>query len=458
VKLWQKMVYGSGDWSIASFNTFRQIFYPVFLTDTLGLDPRLAGVASLVGIAWDAVNDPLVGALSDGVRTRIGRRRPFLLAFAVPFGAAFSLLWWAPPWESQAALAALAVTLYVCTDTLQTLVSVPFFALLPELTADYDERTGATAWRMFFNLAASLAVAVGAPAVALAVAAAGTGPREVWLVTGTCFGVLGMVPPLLAGTLLRERARSPDSEEGPGFADSFRAALQSRSFRRLVPVYLLAYTTFDLAAMMIPFFIRYVVGPGSLALGPVELPKESWMLGCMLLVAIAALPAWSALSGHLGKPRTMAVGAVVWAVGHAAIFGLGAGAGWSAVAVAAFIGLGVSCAHVIPDAMVPDVVDEAELTTGRRVEGVFYGARNLFRKMAGALAVFLGLQLLGWAGYDGTATHQPDHVVSVIRVLIGPVAGLLVAICGVVALTHPLTRSRHQAIRAELDRRHSAPN
>jgi GPH family glycoside/pentoside/hexuronide:cation symporter len=129
------------------------------------VDPRLASFAALAGVAWDAINDPIVGTISDRVRSRWGRRRPFLLFASVPFGLAFVLLWWAPPWKTQGALALHASVAYILSDTLQTLVSVPFYALTPELTSDYDERTALTAWRMLFNLGASLAVAVAAPSI-----------------------------------------------------------------------------------------------------------------------------------------------------------------------------------------------------------------------------------------------------------------------------------------------------
>jgi GPH family glycoside/pentoside/hexuronide:cation symporter len=92
-----KLIYGTGDWGMASFNTLRQIFYAIFLTDVVGLEPRLASVAALFGVIWDGINDPLVGVLSDKVQTRWGRRRPFLLFFAVSYGLAYLLLLWAPP-------------------------------------------------------------------------------------------------------------------------------------------------------------------------------------------------------------------------------------------------------------------------------------------------------------------------------------------------------------------------
>jgi GPH family glycoside/pentoside/hexuronide:cation symporter len=91
--LWKKLVYASGDFGLSSTGILRQIFFAIFLTDVVGLDPRLGSFAALIGIMWDAFNDPMVGMLSDRVNTRWGRRRPFLLIFAIPFGLSFILLW-----------------------------------------------------------------------------------------------------------------------------------------------------------------------------------------------------------------------------------------------------------------------------------------------------------------------------------------------------------------------------
>ena len=74
----------------------RAIFYALYLTDVVGLDARLASFGALFGIIWDAVNDPIIGILSDRIRTRQGRRRPFLLLFSIPFGLSFITLWSAP--------------------------------------------------------------------------------------------------------------------------------------------------------------------------------------------------------------------------------------------------------------------------------------------------------------------------------------------------------------------------
>ncbi|TLN24714.1 hypothetical protein FDZ74_02765, partial [bacterium] len=178
---WMKIIYGTGDWGRASFNTLRQIFYAIFLTDVVGLDPRLASIAALVAIIWDAINDPLVGALSDNVRTRWGRRRPFLLVFSIPFALAFVLMWWAPPWQTQIMLTLHVTLAFIVSDTIQTLITVPYLSLTPELASEYDERTSLTSFRMFFNLLASLVTAVAAPSIIDAALKAGLSTQQGYL-------------------------------------------------------------------------------------------------------------------------------------------------------------------------------------------------------------------------------------------------------------------------------------
>ena len=88
--LWVKLLYGSGDWGISSVGMMRSIFYAIYLTDVVGLEPRLASYGALIGIIWDAVNDPIVGIISDHLNTRWGRRRPFLIWFAIPLESVLS--------------------------------------------------------------------------------------------------------------------------------------------------------------------------------------------------------------------------------------------------------------------------------------------------------------------------------------------------------------------------------
>src|SRR5262245_64764767 len=90
---WQKVAYGFGDLALAVRQTVFQFAMLPFFTDVVLLAPWLAGAAKMVGLVWDGVNDPITGYLSDGTRTRLGRRRPYMLGAAIPMGLTFALLW-----------------------------------------------------------------------------------------------------------------------------------------------------------------------------------------------------------------------------------------------------------------------------------------------------------------------------------------------------------------------------
>ena len=113
---------------------------------------------------------------------------------------------------------------------------------------------------------------------------------------------------------------------------------------------------------------------------------------------------------------------------------------------------------MLPDALFPDVIEWDELRTGRRQEGIYYGVKNFARKMTGALAIFIALQVLGWVGYQAppegaTFFQQSELALSAIRFLIGPLGAVLLFSAITMAWFYPLTRERHARIRRLLARR-----
>jgi GPH family glycoside/pentoside/hexuronide:cation symporter len=461
LSFWTKLVYGTGDWGLASFGTIRQIFYAIFLTDVIGLEPRLASVAALIGIIWDAINDPLVGTLSDRVTTRWGRRRPFLLIFAIPYGLGFLLLWWAPPWQSHVWLTIHVTLAFMISDTLQTLVSVPFYALTPEMTPDYDERTTLTGYRMFFNLLASLTTAVAAPMIVDTAFKAGLTSQQGYLMVAALFGGLATVPFIVMFFVVHERSgyRLPET---PTFRETLRTAWRNIPFRFATVLYMLNWITFDLVALMLPFFLIYWVAGGDL-LASVNvfgegIALESAVLGILLITAVVALPLWTWLSGRLSKRRAYMIGMSFWAVVQLLIILIQPAQVGFILALAVLAGLSVSTAHVLPDAIFPDVIEWDELRTRQRHEGIYYGTKNFVRKLTGAFSIFLALQVLGWFGYQAPPQGAAQFSQSVttlwaIRILTGPMGAVLLISAVVVAWFYPLSRERHARIRRLLTRR-----
>lgn len=461
LSFWVKLAYGGGDWSLASFGTLRQIFYAIFLTDVVGLEPRLASFAALIGIVWDAINDPIVGTLSDRVRSRWGRRRPFLLFFSIPFGLSFVALWWAPPFQNQYLLAATVCLTFMLSDTLQTLVSIPFYALTPEITSDYDERTSLTGYRMFFNLLASLATAVAAPAVVSTALASGATQQQGYLLVSAMFGGLAVIPFFIIFALVHERSNIDDAaEEKTPFIETLRMSWANIPFRFATALYMLNWITFDIVALVLPFFLLYWISKGNLLQKALGLPIGSAVFACLLVTSVIVLPFWVWLARKLGKQRAYIIGMTFWALVQLLIFSIQPGQITYILVLAVMAGISVSTAHVLPDAIFPDVIEWDELRTGRRREGVFYGVKNFVRKLTGALAIFIALQVLGWFGYQSppqgaTQFSQPDSALQAIRFLIGPLGALLLFSAIGMAWFYPLTREKHARIRLLLERKKS---
>lgn len=456
LSFWTKLAYGTGDWSLASFGTLRQVFYAIFLTDVVGLEPRLASFAALIGIIWDAVNDPIVGTLSDRVRSRWGRRRPFLLLFSIPFGLSFVALWWAPPFENQYLLAATVCLTFMLSDTLQTLVSIPFYALTPEMTSDYDERTSLSGYRMFFNLLASLATAVAAPAIVNAALAGGATQQQGYFIVSALFGGLAVIPFFIIFAVVRERGNADDKAEPEiPFLQTLKTSWENVPFRFATALYMLNWITFDLVALALPFFLAYWIAKGNLLQKALGLPLNSAVFACLLVTSVIVLPFWVWLARKIGKQRAYIIGMTFWAIVQLLIYSIQPGQITFILVLAVMAGISVSTAHVLPDAIFPDVIEWDELRTGRRREGIYYGVKNFVRKLTGALAIFIALQTLGWFGYQSppvgaTQFTQSASALQAIRFLIGPLGAILLFGAIAMAWFYPLTREKHARVRALL--------
>lgn len=459
--IWVKLLYGSGDWGISSIGMMRSIFLALYLTDVVGLEPRLASYGAFLGMVWDAVNDPIIGILSDRLQSRWGRRRPFLLWFAIPFGLSFVILWSAPNWENQIALLVYVTLSFMISDTLTTLVSVPFLSLTPELTPDYDERTSLTSFRSFFQLAGALAMVIAAPSIIDRVIDAGGTQQQGFMTVGALFGALGAIPLILIGLLIRERAK-PEQPEAIPFRETLRIAWQNIPFRYSVGIHLLNWSAVDVVAVTFPYFLLYWVARGDLLakinIAGVELAYESAFFGILMLVCILFIPFWLWLSKLRNKREAYMIGMGFWVIVTFMIYFTQPGQTTYLLILSALAGIGVSAAYTMPDALFADVIEWDELRTGRRQEGIFYGIRALIRKLTGALMIFLTLQALGWSGYvsppEGALQFtQSDSALHMIRLLVSPFGAIMLSGTIILAWLFPLSREKHHRIQSLLEKR-----
>jgi GPH family glycoside/pentoside/hexuronide:cation symporter len=436
-----KLFYGAGDLGFSLTSTIIGVLFAIFLTDVVGLRPALAAAAVFVGRSWDYVNDPLIGYLSDRTRSRWGRRRPFLLFGFLPFAIAFTVLWWRPPIGSQIGLAVYYGLAYLVYDTCATLVYMPYFALTPELTLDYDERTSLTSYRMAFSILGSL-LAFTVPLMIIGTMQPGSTGRV--LLMGGLFGLVSALPLLLVFFSTRERPEFTGQAQ-PSVKESLRAALRNRPFLFAAGVYLFTWMAMDIVQTMLLYFIKWRM----------KLEAQSDLIaGTVFVVALLVLPFWLWVSRHWDKRRAYIAGVAFWAAVQIVLAVISPGWGLPAVlGLAAFAGIGVGAAHVLPWSIIPDAVEWDELTTGRRHEGMFYSLVTLAQKVASSIAIPVVLLMLDLTGYRANATSQPASTVRGIQVLMGPVPAALLCAGILFALIYPLGRERHAQIRAELAER-----
>ena len=145
-----KLFYGFGSVAFGvkdqGFATFLLFFY----NQVLRAPPQMVGAAIAIALAFDAFADPIVGQISDNLRTRWGRRHPFMYASALPVAVAYFFLW-NPPHLQEGALFFYLVSIIIVVRTFITMYEIPSSAMLPELTTDYDQRTSFLGFRYLFG-------------------------------------------------------------------------------------------------------------------------------------------------------------------------------------------------------------------------------------------------------------------------------------------------------------------
>jgi len=458
---WLKFLYGSGDWGLSSISIMRSIFYALYLTDVVGLEPRLASFGALAGILWDAVNDPLIGVISDRLQTRWGRRRPFLLWFSVPFGLSFVILWSAPNWENQIALLIYITLTFMLTDTFITLVAVPYLSLTPELTRDYDERTTLSSYRTVFQLLAAMTVVIAAPMIVDVVIESGGTQQQGFMLAGAIFGALGALPLLLIGLFVREKFTAERQEALP-FRQTLRVAWENIPFRYAAGIYMFNWSAVDMIIIAFPYFLLYWVARGNLlakiTIFGIDFALESAFFGILMLVCVLFVPFWLWLSRTRNKREAYILGMFLWIIVQGLIFTIQPGNTNYLLLIAALAGIGVSAAYILPDSILPDVIEWDELRTRRRQEGVYYGIRTLIRKLTGACVIFLTLQMLGWFGYqippeDVTQFSQPESALLVIRLMVSLFGAVILTGTIILAWSYPLSREKYERIQKLLIKR-----
>lgn len=439
-----KLAFGAGDLGPAIVAAINGFFLNAFLLDVAGLRPAMAGTIFLLAKIWDAVNDPIIGALTDRTKTRWGRRRPWLLFAAIPFGLAFFLQWIVPD-LGDAGKFWYYLVIAILLDSAYTAINVPYAALTPELTHDYDERTSLSSYRFSFSILGGVLAAFFHTIIVGFFDSPFTG----YMVSAAVWAFFIIAPNFITFAFTREVHYKEERPSGPGFLEGLRIAFHNRAFIYVVLIYLLSWLSIQFVQNNLLLYVKYWIGAEE---------QFGVLILCIQFSAFIFLLIWARISQKLGKQNVYYAGMTVWILVAIFLFTVQPGQVTLLFILAILAGAGVSIGYLIPWSMLPDVIELDELETGQRREGIFYGFFVFLQKLGISLGIAISNYILELTGYinqvpGGATPVQPNSALMALRVFVSLVPMVILLASFILVYHYPITRKKHAEIRAELEHR-----
>ncbi|MEL7043079.1 MAG: MFS transporter [Pseudomonadota bacterium] len=463
--IWTKLAYGSGAAANGIKNNGFEYFLLFYYSQVLGVDSTLVGATLMIAMVVDGITDPVVGYWSDNLKTRFGRRHPFMYLAIVPVALVYVMAWNPPEGVTGNALFPYLLMITILVRVAYTFYEVPSSALVAELTDDYDERTSFLSFRYVFGWTGGVAIAAYALTFLLVETETyGNGFLNVegYRAYGNVAAIAIVISMLVCA--LGTHRQIPNLRPPPDLGKitlgrifgEIGESLSNRSFQGLFLAALFGFMAAGVAASL-NYYINGYYWEFSTA-------QTGYLTISVFISAALALVLAPWVSKRLGKKRgAIIVGAIAFSVAPMPVvfrlLGLmppnGSELLFQIVLVVTVIDVALIIAYqIISASMIADIVEENELKTGRRSEGIYFAGISFMRKLARGSGLFLASIVL--AAADLSRNVQPGDVPANTLSLLG--AGYA---CGLLALwgtaiaflfRYQISRADHEANLAALKR------
>ncbi|MEL7112265.1 MAG: MFS transporter [Pseudomonadota bacterium] len=469
--IWTKLAYGFGAVGDGVKNNGFEYFLLLYYGQVLGVDFALVGAALLTAMIVDGFTDPIVGYWSDNLRTKFGRRHPFMYAAIIPVGIAYFFVWNPPTGLEGNALFPYLLAITIAVRVSFTFYDVPSSALVAELTDDYDERTSFLSFRYVFGWMGGLSIAVFALGFLLV-------PTEQYgsgffnidgyetygLISAIviCFSVFVCA----AGTHSHiPNLRQPPAARQMTIGLVFREigeTLSNKSF-----LWLFVATLFGFMASGVAATLNYFING---FFWEFTTSQTALLTLSVAVSAIMALIIAPTVSKTIGKKRgALIIGMLAFSIAPMPVLLRLAGvmpANGSEILFNIILGVTIIDValiisfQILSSSMIADIVEDSELKTGRRSEGIFFAGILFMRKLARGSGLFLASLIL--AAAELSRDMQPgDLTTETLTMLGGGYAfGLLALWTTMIILLsrYKISREDHEANLAALERGRTPAN
>lgn len=415
--------------SYAMGNFANTIAYQVFgnriqfyYVDILGLSSAVAGILWTIYGFWNAVNDPLMGQISDRTRSKRGRRIPYVMFGAIPLGLSFFFLW-TPPHQPPWLLAAYFLMILFVFDTIYSLTIIAYNALFPEVAPTMTDRIDLSAVREILGTIALLASYILAPILVDAVG-------YIWM--GAIMGALVTIGYLISMIGVKEKPVD-DQEVQLGIGQALKAVLSSIPFRWYLGANIAKEYVWLALGAMLPFWRKYALniqGPVEVfgaKLGPGD--AEAILLGLSILLAIPSLLVWRPIIPRLGYRTTWILAAFTFIPGL--LIMMLATDFYTGLVGTLLVAPGLAGSMIMPFPVIAEVIDDdAKKEHGYRREGIFFGMNGGIIRLAFSAQGILFALVMSASGYVAGQVIQSPSAVWGIRFMIGgtPIIACLITI------------------------------
>lgn len=438
-----KLGYGAAALSDGTAYVFFYSFFLLFLTDYAGVNPLWAGSISLIVVLWDAITDPIIGWLSDNCKSKMGRRRPFMLLGIFPWLITLTLMYTKVDLTGGAQFA-YYVVMAMLFWTSYTLCDVPYKALGAEITANYSERATI---RMFVQFFSSSGVAISGICTMLLVGffanIFNTDPAHAWTFVALSYGILSVIGYLVTFFAVKgwdkplETRVNLDKKENViiTYVNIIKEVKPLRYLLAAIFVFMCGNSLYGSGIYyMYPYLLGWDAGQIAtvglfttfLGIGAVfvlnplvkKFDKRNVLLGCL---AISTIGCFLFKIVGIYNVTTCVIYLVMYAASNLGFWAII----WSIV---------YDCAEV------------DELLNNRRREGSTTAVGSLIQKCGSALALWLVGFVLALGGYDATAAVQTEEALNGILNTVTLYPAIFTGLTFLILLAYPLTSKKYELV------------
>ncbi|WP_243394769.1 MFS transporter [Leptospira adleri] len=452
--------YAAAEVGITAVEVLAQIYLLEFFVTAVGLRASLSGLALAVAVLWDAVSDPLMGTISDHTKTKLGKRRPYILSGGIFLAISVYVMFSPPSLETQTQKFFFLLFVYLLVNTSMTILAVPHIALGGEMTFVPAERTRIFGWRFFFSNIGFILVLI-LPSLYSALFPNGNEvsrlliTRNYTSLTIACILILTSIISFFATSgrdqaepeaLLQNPNRRPEVSIGHTWFVKIVSVFKNRYFLPLILAFIVATFGRTFNSSIVNLYYKYRIRLTEAEIGlAILLP----FVVCLILSILL----WVYLSNRFGKKWPAFWGVLLLGIMTVIVYPLFPERGIFPIFFAAVFGGFFAGAVLLFDSLVADIVDYDELKTGEKREGWFFGLWKMATKVARALGLGFGGILLSGIGYQEGSVDQIPELGFRLSILFGPVVGSFFILGALIFLLMPLTKERHERIQTLLLRK-----